>query len=50
MFSVISLGMIEVMTQNFGAYITMANDEICRAVGMVLRWKSGKWKTKGLVK
>ena len=24
-------------------------DECARAVGMVLRWKSGKWKSKGLV-
>ena len=32
-----------------GAYIAMAGDECARAVGMVLRWKSGKWKSKGLV-
>ena len=32
-----------------GAYIAMAGDECVRAVGMVLRWKSGKWKSKGLV-
>jgi putative MATE family efflux protein len=32
-----------------GAYIGLASDECIRAVGMVLRWKSGKWKTKGLV-
>ena len=29
-----------------GAYIAMAGDECARAVGMVLRWKSGKWKSK----
>lgn len=27
-----------------GAYIGLASDECIRAVGMVLRWKSGKWK------
>ena len=32
-----------------GAYIGMAGDEGERAVGMELRWKSGKWKSKGLV-
>ena len=32
-----------------GAYIAMAGDECARAVGMVLRWKSGKWKSKILV-
>ena len=32
-----------------GAYIAMAGDECVRAVGMVLRWKSGKWKSKSLV-
>ena len=32
-----------------GAYIGLASDECIRAVGMVLRWKSGKWKSKGLV-
>ena len=32
-----------------GAYIAMAGDECARAVGMVLRWKSGKWKSKSLV-
>ena len=31
-----------------GAYIAMAGDECARAVGMVLRWKSGKWKSKVL--
>ena len=32
-----------------GAYIAMAGDECARAVGMVLRWKSGKWKSKSLI-
>ena len=32
-----------------GAYIGLASDECIRAIGMVLRWKSGKWKNKGLV-
>ena len=32
-----------------GAYIAVAGDECARAVGMVLRWKSGKWKSKSLV-
>ena len=32
-----------------GAYIAMAGDVCARAVGMVLRWKSGKWKSKSLV-
>ena len=27
-----------------GAYVSMALDECVRAVGMVLRWHSGKWK------
>ena len=35
--------------QAIGAYIAMAADECARAVGMVLRWKSGKWKSKSLV-
>ena len=35
--------------QAVGAYIAMASDECARAVGMVLRWKSGKWKSKSLV-
>ena len=30
-----------------GAYIGLASDECIRAIGMVLRWKSGKWKNKG---
>jgi putative MATE family efflux protein len=32
-----------------GAYIGMASDECVRAVCMVLRWKSGRWKTKGFI-
>lgn len=32
-----------------GAYIGLASDECVRAVGMFLRWRSGKWKEKGLV-
>ena len=32
-----------------GVNDTMAGDECARAVGMVLRWKSGKWKSKGLI-
>ena len=32
-----------------GAYIGLAADECCRAVGMFLRWKSGKWRTKELI-
>ena len=35
--------------QAVGAYIAMAADECARAVGMVFRWKSGKWKSKSLV-
>ena len=33
-----------------GAYIGMAMDECVRAVGMILRWRSGKWKQKVLIK
>lgn len=40
----IRLGLLAV-----GAYIAMASDECARAIGMVLRWKTGKWKTKRLV-
>lgn len=40
----IHLGLLAV-----GAYIAMAADECARAVGMVIRWKSGKWKNKRLV-
>ena len=32
-----------------GCYIALAADECCRGIGMILRWKSGKWKGKGLV-
>lgn len=41
----IRLGLLAV-----GAYIGMASDECVRAIGMYLRWKSGKWKEKGLIK
>lgn len=40
----ISLGFAAV-----GAYAGLASDECVRAIGMVLRWKTGKWKTKRLV-
>ena len=33
-----------------GACIGMAMDECVRAVGMILRWQSGKWKQKVLIK
>ena len=33
-----------------GAYIGLALDECVRAVCMFLRWQSGKWKTKGLIR
>lgn len=32
-----------------GAYIGLASDECVRALCMYLRWRSGKWKEKGLV-
>ena len=32
-----------------GAYVGMALDELIRAVLMFLRWRSGKWKQKGLL-
>lgn len=32
-----------------GAYIGLASDECVRAVGMCLRWRSGKWKQKRLI-
>lgn len=32
-----------------GSYIGLAADECCRAVGMFLRWKSGKWRCKELI-
>lgn len=38
------LGMLAV-----GAYIGMAMDECVRAICMFLRWKSGKWRSKGLI-
>lgn len=40
----IHLGLLAV-----GAYIAMAADECARAVGMIIRWKSGKWRNKRLV-
>lgn len=33
-----------------GAYIGLALDECVRAVCMFLRWQSGKWRTKGLIR
>lgn len=41
----VHLGMLVV-----GAYIGLASDECVRAVCMFLRWQSGKWKEKGLVR
>lgn len=32
-----------------GAYIGLASDECIRALCMVLRWKSGKWRSKGFI-
>lgn len=32
-----------------GCYLALAADECTRAVAMILRWKSGKWKDKSLV-
>ena len=32
-----------------GAYIGLTADECCRAVGMMMRWRSGAWKKKGLI-
>lgn len=32
-----------------GCYIALTADECTRAVAMILRWQSGKWKSKGLV-
>jgi putative MATE family efflux protein len=32
-----------------GAYIGLASDECVRAIGMFLRWKTGKWKEKRLI-
>lgn len=32
-----------------GAYIGLAADECCRAVGMFIRFKSGKWREKSLI-
>jgi Na+-driven multidrug efflux pump len=33
-----------------GAYVAMALDECVRALFMFLRWKSGKWQEKSLLK
>lgn len=41
----IRLGLLAV-----GAYIGLTLDECIRAVAMFLRWKSGKWRSKSLVK
>ena len=41
---------IKMQLMAVGAYIAMALDECLRGVGMILRWKSGKWKTKSLVR
>jgi putative MATE family efflux protein len=32
-----------------GAYIGLAADECCRAIGMFIRFKSGKWRTKSFI-
>ena len=32
-----------------GAYIALTSDEVSRAIGMIIRWKSGKWRKKGLI-
>lgn len=32
-----------------GCYLALTADECVRAVAMILRWQSGKWKEKGLV-
>lgn len=32
-----------------GAYIGLAADECCRALGMFLRWRSGVWRRKNLI-
>lgn len=32
-----------------GAYIGLASDECVRAIGMCLRWRSGKWREKRLI-
>lgn len=40
----VKLGLLAV-----GSYIGLASDECVRAVGMFLRWRSGKWKEKRLI-
>ena len=32
-----------------GAYIGLATDECVRAIAMIIRWKTGIWKTKRIV-
>lgn len=34
----------------YGLWIAIAADEVIRGILMLLRWKSGKWRTKGVVK
>ena len=34
----------------YGLWIALAADECIRGIMMILRWKSGKWKTKRVVK
>ena len=34
----------------YGLWIALAADEVVRGVLMILRWRSGKWKTKSIVK
>ena len=33
----------------YGLWIALAADECFRGVMMIIRWKSGKWKTKRVV-
>lgn len=34
----------------YGLWIAIIGDELFRGILMILRWKSGKWKTKGIVR
>ena len=34
----------------YGLWIALAADEVVRGILMILRWQSGKWKTKSIVK
>ena len=34
----------------YGLWIALAADEIIRGIFMIRRWRSGKWKTKRVVK